>query len=147
MLQMIWENLGKRVNVKLVNDKEKVSKLVARPSFNPFRIFSEDLAALNMKKKLYLNRPIYVGFTILDLSKVQMYEFHYEYTKQKYGVDAKLLFTDTDSLCYEVKTEYMYEDILKDKELFDTSGYAQDHPLFSTRNKKVLGKMKHMASQ
>lgn len=100
-----------------------------------------------MKKKLYLNRPIYVGFTILDLSKVQMYEFHYEYTKQKYGVDAKLRFTDTDSLCYEVKTEYMYEDILKDKELFDTSGYAQDHPLFSTRNKKVLGKMKHMASQ
>ena len=64
------ENLMKRVNVKLVNNKTKLSKLIASPSFDYFRIFSEDLAAVNMKKtKLYLNRPIYVGFSILDLSK------------------------------------------------------------------------------
>jgi hypothetical protein len=103
------ENLRKRANVKLVNDKTKLTKLTARPSFDSFRISSEDVAAVNMKKtKLYLNRPIYVGFTILDLSNVLMYQFHYEYMKQKYGANAKLLFTDTDSLCYEVKTRDIY---------------------------------------
>ena len=71
-----------------------------------------------------------------------MYQFHYEYMKQKYGADAKLLFTVTDSLCYEVKTHDIYQDMLEDAELFDTSEYAQDHPLHSIRNKKVLGKMK-----
>ena len=83
--------------------KQKFSKLIASQSFDAFRIFSEDLAAVNMKKtKLYLNRPIYVGFTILDLSKVLMYEFHSKY--DRYDRNAKLLFTDTDSLCYEIKT-------------------------------------------
>ena len=111
------ENLMKRVNVKLVNNKTKLSKLIASPSFDYFRIFSEDLAAVNMKKtKLYLNRPIYVGFSILDLSKVLMYQFHYEYMKPKYGCNAKLLFTDTDSLCfYEITTDNVYQDMLEDK--------------------------------
>ena len=110
------ENLRKRVNVKLVNDKTKLTKLTARPSFDSFRIFFEDLAAVNMKKtKLYLNRPIYVGFAILDLSKVLMYQFHYEYMKPKYDCNAKLLFTDTDSLCYEIRTNNIYQDMLEDK--------------------------------
>ena len=100
------ENLRKRINVKLVNNKTKLSKLIASPSFDYFHIVSENLAAVNMKKtKLYLNRPIYVGFSILDLSKALMYQFHYEYMKPKYGCNAKLLFTDTDSLCYEIKTD------------------------------------------
>ena len=142
------ENLRKRVNVKLVNDKAKLSKLIASPSFDTFSpkispIFSEDLAAVNMKKtKLYLNRPIYVGFSILDLSKVLMYQFHYEYMKPKYGCSAKLLFTDTDSLCYEIKTDDIYQDMLQDIDLFDTTEYGQNHPLYSLTNKKVLGKMK-----
>lgn len=137
------ENLRKRVNVKLVNDKVKLSKLTASPSFDSFRIFSEELAAVNMRKtKLYLNRPIYFGFTILDLSKVLMYDHHYNYMKQKYASNAKLLFTDTDSLCYEVQTVDIYQDMLEDINLFDTSEYTQDHPLHSTANKKVLGKMK-----
>ena len=137
------ENLRKRVNVKFVNSKTKLSKLIASPSFDYFRIFSEDLVAVNMKKtKLYLNRPIYVGFSILDLSKVLMYQFHYEYMKQKYGCDAKLLFTDTDSLCYEIKTDDIYRDMLQDIDLFDTSEYARNHPLYSLTNKKALGKMK-----
>ena len=137
------ENLRKRVNVKLVNDKTKLSKLTASPSFDYFRIFSEDLAAVNLKKtKLYLNRPIYVGFSILDLSEVLMYQFHYEHMKPKYGCNAKLLFTYTDSLCYEVKTDDIYQDMLQDINLPDTSEYGQSHPLYSFANKKVLGKMK-----
>ena len=137
------ENLRKRVNVKLVNNKTKLSKLIASPSFDYFRIFSEDLAAVNMKKtKLYLNRPIYVGFSILDLSKVLMYQFHYKYMKPKYGCNAKLLFTDRDSVSYEIKTDDIYQDMLQDIDLFDTSEYARNHPLHSLTNKKVLGKMK-----
>ena len=129
------ENLRKRVNVKLVNNPKKLTKLVSSPSFNSFRIFSEDLAAVNMHKTtLYLNRPIYVVFCILDLSKTLMYEFHYNHIKAKYDNNAKLLFTDTDSLCYEIKTDNIY--------LFGTSDYPPSHPLNSTTNKKVLGKMK-----
>ena len=137
------ENLRKRVNVKLVNDKVKLSKLIAQPSFDAFRIFSEDLAAVNVKKtKLYLNRPIYVGFAILDLSKHLMYDFHYNHIKEKYKFDVRLLFTDTDSLCYEIVTEDIYDDMLQDVRLFDTSEYKEDNPLHSTANKKVIGKMK-----
>ena len=137
------ENLRKRVNVKLVNNKKKLTKLVASPSFQSFRIFDENLAAVNMRKiSLYLNRPIYVGFCILELSKVLMYDFHYNHIKVKYGDNAKLLFTDTDSLCYEIKTHDIYRDYQEDQHLYDTSEYPRDHFLFSTRNKKVIGKMK-----
>ena len=76
-----------------------------------------------LKQRLYLNRPIYVGFTILDVSKTLMYDFHYNYIKKKYGKWAKLLFTDTML-----------------QHLFDTSEYDQEHPLYNTENKKVLGK-------
>ncbi|KAK3718086.1 hypothetical protein QZH41_015140, partial [Actinostola sp. cb2023] len=97
----------------------------------------------NMKKpSLYLNRPIYVGFCILDLSKTLMYDFHYNVIKQKYGNNATLLVTDTDSLCYNIKTEDIYEDMYEDLDLYDTSEYPRDHVLHSTVNKKVLGKMK-----
>ena len=137
------ENLRKRVNVKLVNTEKQLEKLSASPLFDYFRIFNEDLVAVNMKKpSLYLNRPIYVGFCILDLSKVLMYDFHYNYIKAKYGNRATLLFTDTDSLCYDIRTDDLYRDMFQDQDHFDTSEYDRDHFLFSSRNKKVLGKMK-----
>ena len=128
------------MNVKLLNDKVKLSKL---SDFDTFRIFSEVLAAVNMTKTiLYLNRPIYFRFTIFYLSKVLMYQFHYDYMKRKYGSTANVLFTDTDNICYEVKTEDVFEDILQDANLFDASEYGRDHPLYSTANKKAVGKMK-----
>ena len=136
-------NLRKRVNVKLVNDEKQLKKLTASPSFDYFRIFTNELAAVNMKKPtLYLNRPIYVGFSTLDLSKTLMYVFHYNYIKMKYDNKATLLFTDTDSLCYNIQTKDIFRDMQEDSELFDTSEYSNDHFLFSTSNKKVLGKMK-----
>ena len=113
------ENLRKRVNVKLVNDVKQLKKLTASPSFDHFRIFTNELVAVNMKKPtLYLNRPIYVGFAILDLSKVLMYDFHYNYIKAKYGEKATLLFTDTDSLCYNIQTEDIYRDMQEEADLF-----------------------------
>lgn len=89
-----------------------------------------------------LNRPIYVGFSILDLSKTLMYDFHYNYMKTKYGSKAQLLFTDTDSLCYDVTTDDLYRDLKDDKDSFDFSSYPKQHPLYDATNKKVIGKMK-----
>jgi len=137
------ENLRKRVNVKLISNEDKLKKLTVSPLFEYFKIFNEDLVAVNMRKpSLYLNRPIYVGFCILELSKTLMYNFHYNYIKRKYNNNATLLFTDTDSLCYDIKTDDVYQDMGNDLDLFDTSEYPQQHPLYSTQNKKVVGKFK-----
>ena len=91
--------------------------------------FDENLIAIHMKKtKLYFNKPANLGMSILDLSKSLMYDFHYNYIKTKYGDKAKLLFTDTDSLAYEIKTKYFYEDItLYIEKRFDTSDYPSNH--------------------
>lgn len=137
------ENLRKRTDIKLVNKQSKARKLINKPTFNAFKIFNDDLVAVHMlKQRLYLNKPIYVGFTILDLSKELMYDFNYNKIKEKYGAKAKLLFTDTDSLCYSFETDDIYQDMIKDKDWFDTSDYDPEHPLHSTLNKKVLVKMK-----
>lgn len=137
------ENLRKRVNVELVNTKKRLRKLTAKPGFQSFKIFNDDLAAVHSSYvKLYLNRPTYVGFCILDISKTLMYDFHYNVIKTEYGNNAKLVLTDTDSLLYHVKCEDIYKDLLINAHLYDTSNYPIDHPLHSNVNKKVLGKFK-----
>jgi hypothetical protein len=95
-----------------------------------------------IKETLVLNRPCYVGMAILDLSKTLMYDFHYNYIKKKYKNDAKLLFSDTDSLTYEIKTGDIYKDFFNDKHKFDNSDYAESSPYHYDDNKKVLGKFK-----
>ena len=93
--------------------------------------------------KLLLNKPIYVGFSILHISKTPSYKFHYDTIMKRYGPDnAKLLFTDTDSLCYQIETEDLYKDMSQMIDEFDTSNYLVEHPLFSKTNAKVLGKFK-----
>ena len=106
----------------------QAEKLSAKPNFNRCNIFSGDLVAIHVKKpKLVFNKPVYLGMCILDLSKTLMYDFHYNYIKQKYGDKAKLLFTDTDSLMYEIQTEDFYMEISADvKHRFDTSDYPLD---------------------
>ena len=140
------ENIRNRVDIKLVHDKKRAEKLSAKPNFNHCNIFSEDLVAIHMKKtELKFNIPVYLGMCILDLIKTLMYDFHYNYIKRKYGGRAKLLFTDTDSLMYEIETEDFYKDISADvKDRFDTSDYPPDHPsgIPSGFNKKVLGTFK-----
>ena len=143
------ENIRNRVDIKLVNNKKQAEKLSAKPNFNHCNIFSEDLVAIHMKKtKLVFNKPVYLGMCILDLSKTLMHDIHYNYIKQKYGDKAKLLFTDTDSLMYEIQTEDFYTDISADvKRRFDTSDYPPNHPsgIPSGFNKKVLGMFKDEA--
>ena len=140
------ENIRNRVDVKLVNTQEKFKKLVAKPNYKGRKIFSENLLSVHMKKtKLTMNKPIYLGMCILDLSKTIMYDFHYNYIKPKYGNKAKLLFTDTDSLMYEIETEDFYKDISEDvRDRFDTSDYPENHPsgIPTGINKKVLGMFK-----
>ena len=136
-------NLRKRVKIELVNNQKRAMKLSVKPSFQGFRIFNEDLVGVNMKiEKLYLNRPIYVGFSILDMSKTLMYDFHYNHIKKIYGSLATLLFTDTDSLAYAIQTNYIYEDMMNSIDLYDTSDYPNHSQLFSLKNKKIIGKMK-----
>ena len=109
------ENIRNRVEIKLVIDKKQAETLSAKPNFNHCNIFSEDLVVIHMKKtRLVFNKPVYLGMCILDLSKTLMYDFHYNYIKQKYEDKAKPLFTDTDSLMYEMQTENFYKDISGD---------------------------------
>ena len=143
------ENIRNREDIKLVNDKKQAEKLSAKPNFNHCNIFGRNLVAIHMKKtELKFDKPVYLGMCILDLSKTLMYDFHYNYIKRKYGDKAKLLFTDTDSLMYEIQTEDFYKDISPDvKYKFDTSDYPPNHPscIPSGWIKKVLGMFKDEA--
>ena len=141
------ENLRKRQDIKLVTDEEDLLRWASKPSFISSKIFNEDLVAVHKTKTtLTLNRPAYVGMCILDLSKTMMYDFHYNYIKNKYGDKARLLFTDTDSLTYEIEEDNVYQDFWKDKHLFDNSDYPKNSPFYDNANKKVIGKFKDEAA-
>ena len=109
----------------------------------------ENLITVHMNKTQFkLDKPIYLGAHILDISKTLIYQFHYDYIKKNYGQKSKLLFTDTDSLCYEIETEDFYKHISGDVErLFDMSNYPKDHPskISTGKNKKVIGMFKDEA--
>jgi len=144
------ENIENHVDLKLVTDEKQAIRLAIKANYERCTIFDENLIAVHMTRtKLLYNKPIYLGMCILDLSKTLMYDFHYNYIKNKYGNNAKLLFTDTDSLAYEIKTADFYKDISSDVETrFDTSGYPKDAELGGIRigvNKKVIGMFKDEA--
>ena len=137
------ENVRKRVDIRLVTSEKKMIKISSKPTFVSSKIFDENLVAVRrVKGTLFMNKPIYVGMSILDISKCLMYEFHYDHIKAKYGSKARLLFIDTDSLCYEIETKDVYEDFWSNKHLFDFSGYKKDHKYWDDTNKKVIGKFK-----
>ena len=140
------ENIRKRQNIVLVDDRKKAAKLTSRPNFERATIFDKNLIAVHMKKtEVYFNKPVYVGQAILDLSKTLMFDFHYNYILKKYKHRAELMFTDTDSLLYQIYTDDFYKDISYDiKTKFDTSDYPSDHPsgILTGVNKKVIGMFK-----
>ena len=106
------ENLQKRIKVRTVNNEEDFLKYTSRPTHTTRKIFDENYAAIHETKPvLLLNKPIYVGFTVLELSKWLMYDFHYNFIKKQF--DAELLFTDTDSITYQIKSEDVYEEFFK----------------------------------
>ena len=140
------ENIRKRQNVHIIENRKMADKLSSKPNFDRATIFDENLIACHMKKtEVYFNKPIYVGQAILDLSKTLMFDFLYNYIRKKYDNKAELLFTDTDSLMYLIQTDDFYHDIKKDiTKKFDTSDYYDYHPsgIKTGINKKVIGKFK-----
>ena len=137
------ENVRKHKNIELVHTKKRMRKLSAKTNYKSSKIFSEDLVAVEMKRiKVTLNKPSYCGMAILELSKMFMYEFFYNYLKPKYGNNIQLQMSDTDSLLFYCECEDIYSDMGESLDLFDTSDFPKDHVLHSNHNKKVLGKMK-----
>ena len=138
------ENIRRHGDIKLVTTNKRRSKLVSEPNYHTINLISEDLSIIEMKKtKGKVNKPIYLGLSILEISKTLMYEFWYDYMKSKYGNDVKLCYMDTDSFILNVKTNDFYEDIANDVEnRFDTSNYEVNRPLPMGKNKKVIGLMK-----
>ena len=138
------ENLRKLRDIKLVTTDKRRNLLVSEPIYHTTKWFSENLLTIEMKKTIVkMNKPIYLGLSILEISKILMYEFWYDYMKPKYGDNVKLCYIDTDSFIMHVKTEDFYKDIADDAEKrFDTSNYEVDRPLPTGKNKKVIGLMK-----
>ena len=140
------ENVRNHRDIKLVTTEEKRSKLVSEPNYHTTKHFSENLLAIEMKKtKVKMNKPVYLGMSILDISKTLMYEFWYDYISPKYRNKEKLCYTDTDSFIINIKTEDFFEDISNDVEKwFDTSNYDKNdkRPLPIGKNKKVPGLFK-----
>ena len=125
-------NVRKHRDIKLVKMDCKRNKLVSEPNYHTMKLIEE------------MNKPIYLGLSILEISKTTMYEFWYDYMKGKYGDMVKLCYTDTDSLVMNIKTKDFYKDIAKDvEEKFDPSDYGFDRPLPKGKNKKVIGLMKN----
>ena len=138
------ENIRKHRDIKLVTTDKKRSKLVSEPNYHTINLISEDLSMIEMKKtKVKMNKPIYLGLSILEISKILMYEFWYDYIKPKYNDNVRLCYMDTDSFVMHIKTNDFYKDIAGDVEnRFNTSNYEANRPLPTGKNKKVIGLMK-----
>ena len=138
------ENIRKHSDIKLVTTEKKRNKLVSEPNYHTINYISEDLSIIEMNKtKVKMNKPIYLGLSILDTSKILMYEFWYDYMKPKYGNRVKLCYMDTNSFVMNIKTNDFYKDIANDVEKrFDASNYECNRPLPTGKNKKVIELMK-----
>ena len=130
------ENVRKHRDIKLVK--------VSEPNFHTMKLIDNNLAIIEMRKvKVKMNKPIYLGLSVLKISKITMYEFWYDYVKIKYQGKARLCYMDTDSFDVNIKTKDFYKDISQDvNKRFDISNYTFDRPLPTGINKKVIGLMK-----
>ena len=137
------ENVRKHRDIKLVRTDKKRNKLVSEPNYHTMKLIDDNLAIIEMRKvKFKMNKPIYLGLSILELNKITMYEFWYNYVKVKYEDRVKLCYMDTDSFVLNVRIKDFYKDISEDvKDRFDTSNFKCDRPLPIGVNKKVVGLM------
>ena len=138
------ENIRKHRDIKLVTTDKRRNKLASEPNYHTINYISQDLSIIEMNKtKVKMNKPIYLGLSILEISKLLMYEFWYDYMKPKYGNNVKLCYMDTDSFIMNIKTEDFYKHIANDVEkIFDTSNYEVNRLLPTGKNKKLIGSMK-----
>jgi hypothetical protein len=138
------ENPRKRRKFHLVSNEKSALRYISKPHFKNVIIFNENLVGISMlQPKVKLNKPIYVGFCTLEISKLFMYKFHYEHIKKTFRENVTLAYTDTDSFIYQFSNvSNIYEYILKHLDLYDTSNYPHDHICFSEKNKNQLGRFK-----
>ena len=136
------ENMRKHRDIKLVTTERRRNYLVSEPNYYTTKIFNENLLEIEMKKnQITMNKPVYLGLSILDMSKTKIYDIWYDYTK--YGDKSKLCYIVTDSFIVHIKSEDIYKDISDDVEKwFDTSNCEVDRPLPMGKNKKVIGLLK-----
>ena len=140
------ENVRNQIDFELVDTPERYQKCVNNPNFKYRHIINENLIGVEKAKSVVkLNKPIYVGMSILDLSKQHMYSFYYDIMKPKYKNNIRMLYTDTDSFVFHIKTEDVYDDFNDIKDYMDFSGYDPKHKCYDKTNKKVLGKFKDEA--
>ena len=134
------ENVRNHRDIKLVTSDKRRSILASEPNYHSSKRISKDLMIMEMKKvEVKMNKPIYLGQAILDISKTFTYEFWYDYIKPKYGDKARLCYMDTDSFVIHIKTEDFYKDIADDVERwFDTSNYDEkdERPIPTVKNKR-----------
>ena len=132
------ENMRKHRNIELVTIERRANYLVSEPNYHNTKFFKENLLAIKMRKtQILMNRPVYLGLSILDLSKCVMYEFWYDCVKPKYDENVNIFYMDTDSFIVHVKTEDNYKNIAKDVEKRSyTSNFDLDRPLPKGKNKK-----------
>lgn len=140
------EKISRKPNVKhwkLLGEEQSTWSIRNNRKNDTVKVEECDTMIVEMERvETKLNKPIAIGFSVLELSKIHMYEFHYDVIKKKYGDNARLLFTDTDSLCYQIFTDDLYEDMKKDSHLYDFSAYPKTHPCYDETNKKITGKFK-----
>ena len=140
----IMQNARKNRDIKLVTIEARTNYLVSESNYHTSNVFSENFLAIEIKRtQILMNKPVYLGLSILEVSKIVVYEFWYGYVKPKYCGKAKLCYMDTDNFIVYKKTEDIYSDIAKEVEIrFDTSNYELDRPSPKVKNKKVIGLMK-----
>jgi hypothetical protein len=136
------ENVRLRVNVEVCDRYERLAKIVREPNFAYIKRFSENLVAVHSYKvSVYLDKPIYVGFSVLELSKLHMFKFYYDTLKSNFE-NVNLLYMDTDSFTLHFRTANLYSKLYDLKDAFDFNEYPKDHVLHDVTNKKVIGKFK-----
>ena len=141
VVQVKLENLRNIIDVILVSDEKDYLKWTSKLSYIYQNVFDNDLVTIGKHKTTFtLNKPAYAGMCMLDLIKVVTYELHYEYIKNKFGNNARLLLINTDSLMYEIKTEDFYDDFSKDREIFDFSNYSAKSNYYDDSNKLFVRK-------
>ena len=135
------ENLRKRIKIRVVKNSQDFIKYTSRPTWVNWKVFENNLDAIHEKKiSLTLNKPIYVGFAVLETSKWEMCNFHYNFMIRKFNT--RLLLTETDSLCYEIHRRNPHRKMYKYKELFDLNDFPKSRKYYCDENKKIVGKMK-----
>ena len=137
------EDKRKHCKVEIVQKDVRAEKLIRKNHMIEFMILGDDIAAFKMKnKRVYMKKPIYLGFSVLEISKLHMFSLHYDTFKPYYGQNIRLLYTDTDSFIYQVTTPSLDDDLRSLGHIMDLSDYPEDHPLHNKENKKKLGYLK-----